>query len=186
MGHPQGWDGYDVGISVSDLRQPYVRGLPSLALDIAAPEQLREESISPLAIGKVTVLAYTLERIAGEKLRAFLSSLPAYRAKMNRPGEGIRAKDVFDLARLGRVRPIRDQEFWLKVGDEFILACSSRFIDCKGIESFEQDLAATRSSYQNDPVIPDQPTFDEAWDTIRHIVAFLECNSFIPFEFDMD
>ena len=93
--HPHGWDGYDVRISISDFTRPHVRGLPSLVLDIAAPERLRGDSITPLAIGAVTVLAYTLERIAGEKLRAFLSSLPEYRAKVNRPGESVRAKDVF-------------------------------------------------------------------------------------------
>lgn len=85
--HPRGWDGYDVKISVSDLARRGVRGLPSLTLDVAAPEQLREDSIAPLTIGAATVLAYTLERIAGEKLRAFLSSLPDYRAKMNRRGK---------------------------------------------------------------------------------------------------
>ena len=186
LDHPHGWDGYDVRVSLSDFTRPHVRGLPSLALDIAAPEQLRGDSVSPLAIGEITILAYTLERIAGEKLRAFLSSLPAYRAKMNRPGEAVRAKDVFDLARIGQVHPVSSQEFWLKAGEEFKLACSSRFIDCTGIESFEQDLATTRSSYQNDPIIPDEPTFEEAWDTIRQIVIFFESNNFIPFEFRMD
>ena len=180
--HPQGWDGYDVRISILDHTRPHVRGLPSLALDIAAPEPLGQDSIAPLTIGTATVWAYTLERIAGEKLRAFLSSLPQYRAKMKRPGEAVRSKDIFDLARIGRARPTDNQQFWLKAGEEFRLACSSRFIDCQGIETFEQDLATTQSSYQNDPTIPNDPGFHEAWNTIRQIVAFLESSNLIPFE----
>ena len=183
LDHPQGWDGYDVRISISDHTRPHVRGLPSLALDIAAPEPLRQDSIAPLTIGTATVLAYTLERIAGEKLRAFLSSLPQYRAKIKKPGEAVRTKDIFDLARIGRVRPIGNRQFWLRAGDEFRLACSSRFIDCRGLETFEQDLATTQSSYQNDPTIPSEPEFHEAWNTVRMIVAFLESSHLIPFEF---
>ena len=184
--HPRGWDGYDVRISVSDLARRDVRGLPSLTLDIAAPEQLREDSIAPLTMGAATVLAYTLERIAGEKLRAFLSSLPEYRAKMNRRGEIVRAKDVFDLARIARVRPVTNRQFWLRAGDEFRLACESRFIDCRGIESFEQDLATTESSYRNDATIPNEPGFHEAWPAICEIVAFLEANGIVPFECPVD
>ena len=183
LDHPHGWDGYDVRISISDHTRPHVRGLPSVTLDIAAPEPLREDSIAPLTIGTATVLAYTLERIAGEKLRAFLSSLPQYRAKMKKPGEAVRTKDIFDLARIGRVRPTGNRRFWLKAGDEFRLACSSRFIDCRGLETFEQDLATTQSSYQNDPTIPNEPGFHEAWNTIGQIVAFLEASDLIPFEF---
>ena len=45
LDHPQGWDGYDVRISISDHMRPHVGGLPSLTLDIAAPEPLREDPI---------------------------------------------------------------------------------------------------------------------------------------------
>ena len=129
--HPHGWDGYEVKISISDHARRNVRGLPSLTLDIAAPEQLTEDSIAPLTIGTASVRAYTLERIAGENLRAFLSSLPEYRARLNRPDEVVRAKDVFDLARIARVRPAYDRQFWLRAGCEFRLACRSRFVDCR-------------------------------------------------------
>ena len=184
--HPRGWDGYDVKISIFDHTRPHVRGLPSLKLDVAAPEALREDSIAPLTIGTATVLAYTLERIAGEKLRAFLSSLPHYRAKVNRPGAAVRVKDIFDVARISRERPLDDRQFWLKAGAEFKLACRSRFIDCRGLQSFEQDLATTQSSYENDTTLPNEIAFHEAWNTIRDIVAFLEANEFIPFEFPLD
>lgn len=51
------------------------------------------------------VMAYTLQRIAGEKLRAFLSSLPTYRRQVKTPGEVVRVKDIYDLACILRVAP---------------------------------------------------------------------------------
>ncbi len=100
--HPRGWDAYDVRISIIDHTRSGVLGLPSITLDIAAPEALRQNSIAPLRQNEATVWAYTLERITGEKLRAFLSSLPAYRTKVAKPGEAVRVKDVFDIARIHR------------------------------------------------------------------------------------
>src|SRR5438552_753157 len=79
--HPRGWDAFKVRMNVNDLRKE-VLGLPALEIDVAAPEELSDSSVSAINVGGHRVYAYTLERIAGEKLRAFLSSLPAYRAKM--------------------------------------------------------------------------------------------------------
>ena len=183
--HPRGWDAYDVKVSVTDHTRPGVRGLPNLTLDIAAPEALRDDSIAPLKLGKESIWAYTLERIAGEKLRAFLSSLPQYRKKVKKPGEAVRVKDIYDIARIARVRPLGNGGFWSKAGEEFRLACESRFVDCLGIDSFEQDLATTQSTYENDPTIPNEISFNDAWHTIREVVAFLEANRIIPFEFHL-
>jgi hypothetical protein len=174
-----------VKFSIFDHSRPTVRGLPSLALDIAAPEALRDESIAPLKLGEATVWAYTLERIAGEKLRAFLSTLPRYREKMKKPGEAVRVKDVFDIARIARDHPLDDHQFWSKVGGEFKLACESRLIDCLGIESFEQDLLTTRTVYETDPTIPPTISFTDAWQAIQDVVGFLESNGFTPFEFPL-
>ena len=103
--HPRGWDGYDVRISVSDLARRGVRGLPSLTLDIAAPEQLREDSIAPLTIGAATgpgVYAGTHRR----REAACVSQQPAgIPGQDEQTGGNCRAKDVFDLARIARVRP---------------------------------------------------------------------------------
>lgn len=74
--------------------------------------------------------AYTLVRIAGEKLRAFLSSLPAYRAKVKKPGEAVRAKDLYDISRIRRVHGLEQIEFWRRAGEEFHVACRYRYIDC--------------------------------------------------------
>lgn len=183
--HPHGWDAYHVKVSVIDHTRPGVRGLPSLTLDVAAPEALLEDSIAPLRLGSETILAYTLERVAGEKLRAFLSSLPQYREKVKKPGEAVRVKDIFDIARIARQRPLDNNEFWSKAGEEFRLACEFRFIDCLGIDSFEQDLATTQSAYENDPTIPNEISFNDAWQTIREVTAFLEANAIIPFEFPL-
>ena len=163
-----------------------MRSLPSLTLDVAAREALRQDSIAPLKIGTATVRAYTLERIAGERLRAYLSSLPHNRAKIGKPGAAVRVKDIFDLARIVRARPLDDHRFWRKAGAKFKLACRSRFIDCQGLQSFEQDLATTRISYGNDTTIPNEIAFQEAWCTLREIVAFLEADKCIPFEFPLD
>ena len=185
-GHPLGWDGYDVKFSIIDHSRTQVRGLPSLTLDIAAPETLSTSSVAPLIVGGATILAYTLERIAGEKLRAFLSSLPHYRAKIARPGVAVRVKDLHDLARIARARPLSDQQFWREVGNEFERACRSRYIDCAGLRSFEQALDTTQSSYENDPTLPNAILFHEAWNNIRELVGFLEAERIIPFEFPLN
>jgi len=184
--HPRGWDAYDVRFTIIDHSRPGVRALPGLALDIAAPEALQDGSIAPLRLGKSTVLAYTLERIAGEKLRAFLSTLPLYREKVRKPGEAVRVKDVFDIARIARVHPLSEHEFWSRVGDEFRLACESRFVDCQGLATFEQDLATTQSAYEKDSTLPSDIPFSDAWQVIRSLAEFLESNGFTPFEFPLD
>ncbi len=95
-------------------------------------------------------------------------------------------KDIFDLARITHVRPLHDHQFWLKAGGEFRLACESRVIDCLGLDSFEQDLDTTRSTYENDPTIPNKIQFTEAWNSIREIATYLEANGIVPFEFPLD
>ena len=75
--HPMGWNAFILKLNVADLTKPNVKSLPAIEIDVAAPEELLDTSISTLTIGKSEALAYSLERIAGEKMRAFLSSLPA-------------------------------------------------------------------------------------------------------------
>jgi len=79
--HVMGWDAFKVKISVNDLNRR-VGGLPTLEIDVAAPEEMLDTSIATIDVGGHLAHAYTLERIAGEKPRAFLSTLPAYRAKV--------------------------------------------------------------------------------------------------------
>lgn len=180
--HAKGWDSIQIRISLKDLSQPSTLGFPRLDIDVAAPESLRDGSVDPLPVGDHEVYAYTLPRLAGEKLRAFLSSLPAYRQKVSKPGEAIRAKDIYDLVRIEREYPLTDTEFWREVASEFRLACDSRYIDCYGIETFEEGLERTREAYYQDKTIPSATiTFEEAWCVIRGIADTFTAWGTFPF-----
>ncbi len=80
----------------------------------------------------LTVQSYTLERITGEKMRAYLTSLPVYRSKIGRRPDTPRFKDLYDLARIRRRFDLADNAFWRTASREFGLACESRFVDCAG------------------------------------------------------
>ncbi|MBC8121255.1 MAG: nucleotidyl transferase AbiEii/AbiGii toxin family protein, partial [Gemmatimonadaceae bacterium] len=179
--HPMGWNAIELRLSVKDLAKPSVRAFPALVIDVAAPEELLKTSIAPLMIGENAVQAYTLERLAGEKLRAFLSSLPAYQMKMRRRGNTIRVKDIYDLAVVGTVRPLEQRDFWHQVGQEFQTACRSRFIDCAGLATFEEGLERTRKTYESDPTLPKDVHFDEAWAFLRGVVQLFEDIKLLPF-----
>jgi hypothetical protein len=181
--HPMGWDAFKVRMNVDDLTRN-VKGLPALAIDVAAPEELLDSSVSTIEIGGHRVHAYTLERIAGEKLRAFLSSLPAYRAKVKKPGEAVRARDLYDVARIRRVHAAEQVEFWCLVGQEFRVACRSRFIDCQGLPTFQEQWAVTRRTYE-EATIPKDIPFEEAEATLVGVVAFLEARGIVPFSFPL-
>lgn len=187
MEHRRGWNAFKVSVTVQDLKHPGVRGLPSLTLDLAAPEQLLSASAAPLAIGGWEVTAYTLERMAGEKLRAFLSSPPTYRLKVLKPGRTVvRAKDIYDLYRILKSHPLEERDFWRGVGDEFVSACESRFVDCDGMSSFEDALAETREAYAKDRTVPDDVPFDVAWRCVSDIVGVLGQQGRFPLEYPLD
>ncbi len=183
--HPMGWDAFKARLNIDDLTKMGVRGLPGIVIDVAAPEELLESSISTVVIGGHEAYAYTLERIAGEKLRAFLSSLPAYRAKSRKPGESVRAKDLYDIARIRRVFPPDREEFWRTVGQEFRIACRSRYIDCRGLDTFTEQWEVTAETYTKDSTIPGEIGIDEARSTLESIVHSLSASGVIPFEFPM-
>jgi hypothetical protein len=84
--HPRKWNAFEIIIALTDHANSGVRGLPTLTMDVAAPEKLSEYSISEMDVDNVKIRVYSLERIAGEKARAFLSTLPTYRAKVKKPG----------------------------------------------------------------------------------------------------
>ena len=181
--HPRGWDAFDVTIQVKDLSRN-VGYLPRLELDVAAPEELREAAIGSIQVGQHHVLAYTLQRIAGEKLRAFLSTLPSYRNKVSKPGEAVRAKDLYDISQIFRVYGMEQLEFWRAVGQEFRVACQSRYIDCLGLTTFQEQWEVTRQTYQQATIPRDVP-FDEAEVTLQAIVELFEEDKVIPFVFPL-
>lgn len=181
--HPRGWNAFLIAVSLIDHKHVGVRGLPSVTIDVAAPEWLSERSIADLDIGGVTIRAYSLERIAGEKARAFLSSLPTYQAKVKRRREAVRVKDLYDLVKIIRVKPISDTQFWTVAGQEFQLACESRYVDCSGLDSFKEGWAATGAQFAGSSVIPKDCTFEEVEATIIAITEFWQGCGLLPFAF---
>ena len=186
--HPMGWNGFVGHIELRDLTKPNYRGLPTLEVDIAAPEALGVRATAPLRVGVHDVSAYTEARIAGEKLRAFLSTLSAYRTKMHSKPVAVRVKDLYDLARIERLHSLADSAsamFWTDVANEFTLACESRFVDCVGLATFEEALAGTRSAYTSDPTIPSDIPIEVAWPTLERIVARLSARGTFPLRFPL-
>lgn len=181
--HPLGWDAFSIDVRLSDAALSGIRGLPSVQFDVAAPESLGARAVSSLEVGEGVVYAYTLERIAGEKLRAFLSSLPAYRLKVRKPGAVVRTKDLYDITKILRVHAINDLDFWLAAGEEFRMACASRYVDCIGIDSFAEDLEVTRGIYVGDKTIPSDVSFGEAWESVEQIIGFWESQRKLPLTF---
>lgn len=187
-GHPRGWNAFLLRVRVRDLSKPArsMSALPTLEIDIAAPEALLPGSVATLVVGDHEVRAYTLERIAGEKLRAFLTSLPAYRSKLGRPGNAVRAKDLHDEALILREHPLPDDApFWRAAGAEFRRACESRHVDCEGISSFTEAWEVTRQTYGDGTMVGADVDFDEAERALRAIVDFLAQEGIVPFRFPL-
>ena len=183
--HPRGWDGFLITVTLIDHSNPGVRGLPSLTIDVAAPESLSEHSVSDLVLQGVKIRAYTLERIAGEKARAFLSTLPTYRSKVKKPGESVRVKDLYDLTKILRLKPLDEKQFWTIAGNEFSLACQSRGIDCVGQASFLENWGETKNFYEKDPTIPTDIPFNDVDVAIRSISSYWEEIGIIPLFFEL-
>jgi hypothetical protein len=180
--HRFGWTGFVLNVAVHDHRKSSVRGLPVLKIDVAYPEKLGEHAVSELSWQGHSINAYSLARITGEKLRAFLSSLPAYAEKIGRTSYSVRVKDLYDVARIVRENTVRENHFWKVVGDEFLLACKSRYVDCIGLDTFAENSDQTKNLYENDPTLPKDIAFDEAWSSIRQITDLLNDFKITPFE----
>lgn len=173
--HPRGWDMLVANLKVTDHLQESIRQ-PTVSLEIAAPEALGPTAVCQLAIDGSSIRAYTLHRIAGEKLRAFLTSLPEYRAKVGGGERVPRVKDLYDLCRIVEARPLPDADFWRRAAAEFRLACQSRYVDCAGPATFRQDWDAVRQSYQNDPSLTEVPwkKADSALTSLLHFLTELD------------
>jgi hypothetical protein len=186
MDHPFGWNGFVVRVRIRDGQRPDVLGLPTIEIDVAAHEELSPGAVSDLTIhDNLAIRAYTLERIAGEKLRAFLSSLPAYIQKIGRRTDAVRVKDLYDLARIRRARATDDLNFWRSAGVEFRMACKSRFIDCRGIETFMEGSTATEKAFRGDPTLPKDIEFEEAQNTLEEVMALFKQLDIVPIKFPL-
>jgi hypothetical protein len=184
--HPWGWNVYWLDLTIEDLAATSLSATtPAVRIDIAAPELVSDHSIQRIEVNGRLVKAVTLERMAGEKLRAFLSSLPKYRKKLELKIHPPRAKDLYDLSRICRKRPLDETDFWRVVGTEFRLACQSRCIDCHGIQTFTEQWEETAEVYAKDPTIPDDVPFCEAEGNLRQIVGFLSRDGLFPLTFSL-
>lgn len=185
--HPRGWDGFMIKLRISDQQVGNTNSLPDLGLDINAPEPVSAHAIAPLKIGRYEVQAYTLQRIAAEKLRAFLTSLPSYRAKMQpkkRPVP-IRTKDLHDLARICRTKdPEVNSPFWEQVAEDFRLACQQRFVDCNGLRTFQDTWEVTKADYVHDAKLS-SVHFDEAEAALHSVTGVLSSLKIFPLVFPL-
>lgn len=182
--HPRNWTAFWVRIAIQDAIHVGVLGLPSIEIDIAAPEELGPGAVETIELLGAPAKVYSLHRIAGEKLRAYLTSLPEYRKKMGGGERAFRVKDLYDLARILRSKPINDSDFWNAAANEFKLACQSRLVDCKGVETFMQEWQAARSSYEGESQLRGVP-FREAEAALTTIVQFIVGRGFLPLEFPL-
>ena len=182
--HPLGWDAFEVRFRINDLGRASQRGVPALQLDIASPEALTEHSTSKLSVGAQRVRAYTLERITGEKLRAFLSSTPAHQEKIARTGV-LRVKDLYDLARIVASVQVEPGEFWNQVCVEFRMACESRGVSCSGWTTFDAVADLAKGLYDKEPTLPKDLSFEVSWAAVKSIVNYLERQRVTPFEFPL-
>ncbi len=172
-GHPRGWMALQISIRIKDHHYPADRSLPAIEIDVAAPESLGASAVELMPIHGIETRVYSLQRIAGEKLRAYLTSLSAYRRKMKSTTRAFRVKDLYDIARILRARSIRNKEFWHIAAGEFQLACESRLVDCEGLDTFMQDWNLARERYLADESLRDID-FSEAEETLKQVV---ECFS---------
>ena len=177
--HPLGWDAFEVRINVVDQSLP-ISNLPALEIDVAAPEKLLESSVTEIEVRGHRVWAYTIERIAGEKLRAFLSTLPSHRKKSGETARSVRAKDLYDLTRISKVRSLNDTDFWRVVGQEFKIACESRYVDCYGIQTFQEDWGITQQTYEAS-LLPTDISFSEVEFLLKDLTRFFESEGILPF-----
>ena len=183
-GHPRGWNAFLLRIQVRDNRWPGVIGLPRLEIDVAAPETLGPDAVEGRNIQGLSARVYALHRIAGEKLRAYLTSLPTNRQKMLGGEREFRVKDLHDIARILRARPESDLEFWAKTGREFELACESRLVGCRGLTSFMESWALAHERYDADGSLRAVP-FAQAEHALKTVIGLLDQQEIFPLKFPM-
>jgi hypothetical protein len=118
-------------------------------------------------------------------MRAFLTSLPAYRSKTSSSQREVRAKDLHDLARILEARPIDDEEFWNRAAHEFQLACKSRFVDCEGPETFRQEWDTTKAIYESEAKLSAVP-WSEVEKAITCILGFFDQQGVFPLSFPLE
>jgi hypothetical protein len=75
-----------------------------------------------------------------------------------------------------------DATFWNDAGQEFLLACQSRLVDCRGGESFRENWSQARERYETEVSLRRVP-FDEAEQALITVVGLREKQGIFPLEF---
>jgi hypothetical protein len=175
-------DNWRMFAAIIHVRDALAATTPDLVaqIDISIGEQFSDSAIANITVDDHKIYVYSLSRIAGEKLRAFLSCLPTYRGKLKLPTTvERRAKDLFDLSKIEREHRLSDGEFWHQAAREFVLACEFRRIDCAGLVSFLDDWKVTAIEYERDTRLSDVP-LTHARQTLETIVTFLTDHHYLP------
>ena len=180
--HPRGWDMLGIKLAVRDHKLAGDRSLPAVEIEVAAAESYGTDAVEECNFLGVPARVYSLHRIAGEKLRAYLTSLPEYRAKMHGGERAFRVKDLHDLARIVKHRPLEMTDFWAKATREFKMACQSRYVDCAGPDTFKQDWEQARQRYEQDQHLS-AISFAEAEAALDQILAALSGMGVFPLAF---
>lgn len=180
--HPRGWDMLRILLTIHDRQNVGVRGLPPATIEVSAPETFGPHAIVDRTIHGISARVYALHRIAGEKLRAYLTSLPAYRRERGGGEREIRVKDLHDLARIVRERPTTSRSFWRDASLEFKLACGSRYVDCQDQSTFRQEWNQAKLRYEQDVRLSRIP-FAEVETALDSILAVLEEEGVFPLTF---
>lgn len=164
------WQGYRATIALRDRQLSDVLHLPTLQLDIAAPESLTDRSTLEMKLGASSFLAYTLERCCAEKLRALLDSLSKDPIRTaTRPA---RIKDLYDLNKVTEQHPTNnDSAFWPVVFAEYKVACDSRGLDPDRLVDIASRQRFARSAWQADTAIPSDRSFAELWQSLERIAG---------------
>lgn len=158
------------------LEEQFLRalGVPTLTMDLAAPEQFGAGAVERREMGVGYVLVCSNHNLIAGKLRAFLESTALHRAKLTLPGRPLRVKDLVDLARAWDVYRDEPSAFWRAVAGHLEVGCRSRLVDCAGWTTFASLSDAAMQAYQADPATANSSyDFAEAWQRLESLVGRL-------------
>ena len=78
---------------------------------------------------------------------------------------------------------IKENAFWQNAGEEFRLACKSRYVDCKGIESFKENWEVTKDTFEKETIIPSDISIDDVKNNLLSIINYWKKIDIVPFSF---
>ncbi len=181
--HSRGWDGLILKIKIKDSSYGET---PVLEIDITAPEKYDHNSIKRLVLEGREVNAYSLERCVGEKFRAYLSSTDAYRKKIKEPKMvPLRVKDLYDISLTKRIKILsQNHHFWKIAGEQFNLACETRYVDCNGLKTFTDTWDIAKNAYESEATLHtgELISWNEARQSIEDLICFFETQGLFPID----